>query len=156
VQKWRVIGLDSTTGKGRDAIVEAATEHDAQIAANDLGIMVERVVRYDVDKPKPETQRKPAAHSANQPPVLYEPIKQEDRQSTFKARLIEYSKFKLSLPLFSEKRRGYEERGVNTVGEIAAGVFFGMLIFTCFSPLVIFFALAFWYTWLTLMAESRT
>lgn len=145
--QWRVIGVDRVSGSGRTIYVEADTKREAMDRANDRGILVERVDLYDVDKPDsagdPFQNRELATHS----PELYEPINANKDSKSISNAVAEYLKVDLRLPYFGEKRRRYQERGVNTVGEIAAGVFFGLLIFSCFSPLIVFFVMAFWIAW---------
>jgi hypothetical protein len=163
MKRWRVIGVDSTTGKGRSIIVEGATDREAQERANDMGILVERIDPAQIEQsqitPPPENQP-PKHHPAEdvdntaehqpQTPTLKPRLvatmkglveaKQVDEEAKEKRRL----KREMRGPdnPFSSEANNFRLSG-NRIAEIAAGVFLGMLLLSCLSPCLVYGIIAF-------------
>lgn len=150
--KWRVIGVDSVSGKGRSVEVDASSAKGAQMLANDMGIMVERVdpaiPGQDVDKSELAVEASPK--KKKQAPDIYESV---TLRASPKRKHVRF--FGVPVPYFGESKRKYDERGVNTIGEMAAAVFLGLLAFSCISPVVFLYILIFMVVWGSAIVPPR-
>lgn len=63
------------------------------------------------------------------------------------------TKDRISVRIFGD-RKDYQQRGVNTVGEIAAGVFVGLLLFSCVSPLIFFVIVTVYGSWILSLGQQ--
>ena len=122
MSKWQVFGVDRVSGEDRVIYVEAGTEKHALDKASESGVMVERI--------QIATKKRLQSESAG---------------STSGSQGVRF--LGIPVPFLGEQRRKYSERGVNTVGEIAAGVFVGLLLFSLFSPLVVVYIAMALYVW---------
>lgn len=148
--KWRVIGLDSTTGKGREVVLVAVDEHEAQIAANELGIMVERVEATE-DLVDDMNHADSSVDSAARNDSVIKKQRKPKLVATMHG-LVDSDKIKDDIRKQREARGSDNPFGSqafgrrmawNRIAEIAMGVFLGMLLLSCVSPCLIYGALSF-------------
>jgi len=140
-----VIGVDSDTGKGKHLDIRAETEKQAQIKANEKGLMVESVEQIVGNSRQAEAS---PPNQSSHTPTPYEPVNYSNQTKPKHVRF-----FGIPMPFFGEEKRKYADRGVNTIGEIAAAVFVGMLAFSCISPVVFVYFTMFLVAWGLLFAH---
>lgn len=166
MKQWLITGANRVDGKPMRIVVRAQTERGAQDQAYELNMLIEtledmstletpraRQVAATTNATNPavdnhesaprvremnEWALKENASSATQPALGYEPVSGSDAKGG-------RSSFWIYTKESRRKRREqYLERGVNSVSEIAFGVFWGLFLFALALPVVVLIFLAFW------------
>lgn len=112
---YKVIGVDKETAEYRELICEYDTEREAQNEAFEKGIAVERVEIVKPAKGKPEKKKKAP-----------KPVQHISADDSFDDNIANPTKKR-------SDRADYNRQ----VGIVAMGVFLGLLVFSCASPLII-------------------